>query len=63
MANFIKLPAAATLLCVSQNTLRRWTVAKRIPAYKMGLCYMYDPAELEAWVQAKATAKAENTRG
>jgi excisionase family DNA binding protein len=46
---------AADLLAVSASTLYGWAWQRRIPFVKVGRALRFDPADLEAFIQANRT--------
>lgn len=51
----LRTPQAAAYLGVSPATLAKWRVFGGGPRYrKLGRVVVYDPAELEQWVEARS---------
>jgi excisionase family DNA binding protein len=48
----IDLPAVAQRLGVNQRHIRRLVAERRIPFLKWGHLLRFDPAEIEAWLNA-----------
>ena len=49
---YIRVPEAAKLLGVSRRTLQRWCAERDVPHYKVAGAVLFDPTELEDYVQA-----------
>lgn len=47
----IKLAVVANSLGVSQRTIRRWVVEKKMPAYKPGRSYLFHWSEVRIWMK------------
>lgn len=53
--SMLRTPQAASYLGVSAATLAKWRVFGGGPRYrKLGRVVVYDPAELEQWVEARS---------
>ena len=52
------LPAVAEWLGVNERHVRRLVAERRIPFVKWGHLLRFDPAELEAWIQAARRPQA-----
>lgn len=55
----LKIKDVASLLNVSETTIRRWVSEKKIPFYKMSQHYCFDRNEIEAWLMSRKSI--ENT--
>lgn len=53
----LKIKDVAELLNVSETTIRRWLVDKKIPAYRINHQYRFNRSEIEDWVMKR---KLEN---
>ena len=53
MKKLLTIKEAADILGVSVNTIYKWTSAKKIPYVKVGGRVMFDPDDLEAWIEAR----------
>ena len=52
MTQLLTLEEVAARLRVAPGTLRNWVSAKRIPVVKLGTRCLFDPRELERWIEA-----------
>ena len=43
----------AQRLRVSEKTLRRWTVAERLPCIRVGRLVRFDPGDVSRWLSAR----------
>jgi excisionase family DNA binding protein len=62
MQNLISTKEAAAMLGVSPLTLESWKARKYIPFVRLGRRTLYDPHDLEAWIE-KNKVKARLWRG
>jgi excisionase family DNA binding protein len=47
----LNVPEAATLLCVSPNTLRQWISQRRVPVVKLGKAVRFAPDDLQKFIE------------
>ena len=59
MGTLLNVREAAERLRLSVGTLYRLTSQKRITFYKVGQRVLFDPADLETWVQARRVDQTE----
>jgi len=52
MTQLLTLEEVAARLRVAPGTLRNWVSAKRIPVVKLGTRCLFDPREIERWIEA-----------
>ncbi len=50
---FVKWPAAARLVGLSENTLRRYVSQRKVPFFKVGSLVFFDPERLRLWIEEK----------
>jgi len=47
----INISEGATLLCMSEATLRQWIHQRRIPFVKLGKAVRFDPSDLQKFIE------------
>lgn len=50
---YVRLPDAANLLCVSPHTLRKWVQQNRIAAHKAGRVLLFRVVDVQAIIQKR----------
>lgn len=59
----LKIKDVATLLNISEKTIRRWLSQGKIPAYRLSGQYRFSRAEIEDWVMQQKIDVAEREEG
>ena len=59
MTQLLTLQEVAARLRVAPGTVRNWVSAKRIPVVKLGSRCLFDPRELERWIEANSQRERE----
>jgi len=59
MTQLLTLEEVAARLRVAPGTVRNWVSAKRIPVVKLGTRCLFDPRELERWIEANSQRERE----
>jgi len=54
MTQLLTLEEVSDRLRVAPGTIRNWVSAKRIPAVHLGRRCLFDPREIERWIEANS---------
>ena len=60
MENYLTVSDVAVLVQLSVQTIRRYTMNKKIPFHKINRAVRYKKAEIELWVEKKEAVSALN---
>ncbi len=58
LSQFLKVPEVAKLLNISTTSLYAWVRAKRVPYTRVTREILFDPDELQAWIERKSCRPA-----
>lgn len=58
MKSYLRTDEMCKMLGVHYNTLRNWVLNGSIPCHRAGRQYVFDKAEIEAWIESQRVGKA-----
>ena len=59
MDTYLTVKEVAVLVKLSVQTIRRYTMRKKIPFHKINRAVRYKKSEIELWVEKREAAKAQ----